>query len=189
MKQAKGKFSPSMDNKQISSVELLQMKQVEEQKISEIRRRLHQKTEEKFVYEDILHLPHPVSRSHLRMSLYDRAAQFSPFAALTGHDQAIKETARITNQRVRLDENIQQVLDEKLQIVKKELKQQPYIMITYFVPDPTKDGGSYETVEGRVRKIDDRNQFILLDTEERIEISEIIELDGEIFTEQFGLIY
>jgi len=117
------------------------------------------------------------------MSLYDRAAQFSPFAALTGHDQAMKETARITDQRIQLDESSQQLLDERLQIIRNALNQEPVVRITYFVPDLEKEGGSYQSVEGRVVKLRHTEQQIVLEDGQRIEIPEIINVDGEIFNQ------
>ena len=105
-------------------------------------------------YEDILHLPHPDSPKHPRMSLYDRAAQFSPFAALTGHHAAIAETGRLTDRRIELDESEITRVDAELQHLQELLPGRPTVSITYFVPDERKNGGSYQTVTGEVMRID-----------------------------------
>ena len=132
-------------------------------------------------YDDIIHLPHHVSSTRPHMSLYDRAAQFSPFAALTGHDQAMKETARLTDHRILLDESSQQLLDERLQTIRNVLNEHPMIRITYFVPDPEKPGGSYNTVTGRVWKMKDIGQVLQMEDGQQIEMKDIIEIDGDLF--------
>ena len=103
-------------------------------------------------YDDIIHLPHPVSTKHTQMPIVDRIAQFSPFAALTGHDAAIKETARLTDRCIELDEEEKYRLDDKLRIFQKMLFKQPLLLVTYFQADNRKFGGSYLTVGGRVKK-------------------------------------
>ena len=105
-------------------------------------------------YDDIIRLPHPDSPKHPRMSLYDRAAQFSPFAALTGHSAAIAETGRLTDRRVELDEYEMTRVDAELQRLQELLPSRPTASITYFVPDERKHGGSYQTVTGEVKRID-----------------------------------
>lgn len=105
-------------------------------------------------YDDIIHLPHHVSGKHPQMSALNRAAQFSPFAALTGHDAAIRETARLTDSFVELSDDKKEQLDEQLQLLMENLEQKPECEITYFQPDGKKTGGSYLTVRGRIRKID-----------------------------------
>lgn len=111
-------------------------------------------------YDDIINLPHPTSANHPRMSLYDRAAQFSPFAALTGHDAAIKETARLTEQKIELSEDTISRLNEKLQIVADHLETE--VTITYFVPDERKSGGAYVSYTGIVRRIDDYEHTLIM---------------------------
>lgn len=106
-------------------------------------------------YDDIIHLPHPVSKKHPQMSLIDRAAQFSPFAALTGHEEAICETARVVEKQIILDEDEKAVLDERLQVIKAHLSEHPKVTITYFKPDSLKQGGTYETICDKVKKIDE----------------------------------
>ena len=105
-------------------------------------------------YNDILHLPHPVSRKHPRMAVADRAAQFSPFAALTGYDDAVREAARLTDRRLELDEYEQQALNDRLQQILSRLPKQPVVRITYFRPDSCKEGGAYVTVNGVIKRLD-----------------------------------
>ena len=105
-------------------------------------------------YDDIIDLPHPTSQNHPRMSLHDRAAQFSPFAALTGHHAAIAETGRLTDQRIELDESEIARVDAELQHLQELLPDRPTVSITYFVPDERKSGGSYRTITSEVKRID-----------------------------------
>ena len=127
-------------------------------------------------YDDIIHLPHHRSKKHAPMPLIDRAAQFSPFAALTGHDAAIKETARLTDRKIELDEYEIAVLDEKLQKIKEQLKVYPEVTLTYFQPDIRKDGGEYVTVTERVKKIDEYAKAMVMEDDTRILIEDIIEI-------------
>lgn len=127
-------------------------------------------------YEDIIRLPHHRSKKHAPMPLADRAAQFSPFAALTGHDAAVKETARLTDRRIELDEYEIEVLDERLRIIKEQLVTNPEIMVTYFQPDERKCGGKYVTITGTVKKIDEYEKYLLLNDGTRILIEDILEL-------------
>lgn len=114
-------------------------------------------------YEDILHLPHHVSPNRARMSMIERAAQFAPFAALTGYDAAIKETARLTNQRIELDESEKAALDQKLQQLLPRLPFHPVIRVLHFVEDDRKEGGAYVTTEGVLQKIDFYTRSVLVD--------------------------
>ena len=127
-------------------------------------------------YDDIINLPHHVSKKHPRMSLEARSAQFAPFAALTGYDEVIRETARVTNKRIEINEEMKAILDEKLLIIKSQIQTRPGITVTYFVPDSKKDGGKYVSVTGKVRKIDEYRQKIILENNIEIPISEIIEI-------------
>ncbi len=104
-------------------------------------------------YDDIINLPHHVSKNHPQMAMIDRAAQFSPFAALTGHGDAIGETARLTDRKIELDESRKETIDEKLRAV-SEYGDVLKIEVTYFVPDRRKDGGEYAVVTGTVKKVD-----------------------------------
>lgn len=127
-------------------------------------------------YDDIINLPHHKSKTRLHMSLEDRAAQFSPFAALTGHDAAIEETARLTDRKIELDEDAKARLNEKLQYIAENLGADIEVAITYFVPDNRKSGGEYVTKSGTVKKIDQyRNAIIMMDKEE-IDIENIVEI-------------
>ena len=132
-------------------------------------------------YDDIINLPHHVSKKHPQMSLYARSAQFAPFAALTGYEEAIKETARETSARIEIDEEMKSVLDSKLQILLEKISLKPELSITYFVPDFSKDGGKYVTTEGIIKKIDMFNQYIYLEDGTEIPINEIIDITGEVF--------
>ena len=114
-------------------------------------------------YDDILHLPHPTSAKHPRMPISERAAIFSPFAALTGHGDAIRETARLTEQKMELDEDAKAELDRRQAVLLEHIKEQPEITVTWFQPDERKDGGAYLTTAGRLKKIDqvERRLFLL----------------------------
>ena len=132
-------------------------------------------------YDDIINLPHHISQKHPQMSLYARAAQFAPFAALTGYEDAIKQTSRETSEKIDIDDELKSILDSKLQIIMEQIKNKPEISITYFIPDLKKNGGSYITVTGIVKKIDLYNQHIYLANDTEIPINDIINISGEIF--------
>ncbi len=121
------------------------------------------KMNDKYNYNDIINLPHPVSQKHPQMSLYDRAAQFSPFAALTGHEEAIRETARQTEAWVDLDEDRKEELNEKMQEIVEHLNEAPEVTLTYFKEDEKKEGGSYVTVTGRIKKWREYEQQLVLE--------------------------
>lgn len=127
-------------------------------------------------YDDIINLPHHVSKIYPQMSLEARAAQFAPFAALTGYEGQIKETARLTNNRIDLDEELKSILDSKLQEIQDKLKTRPRVEFTYFIPDSKKDGGKYVTVAGIIKKIDEYKQVIVLENKQEIPIQEIIDI-------------
>lgn len=127
-------------------------------------------------YDDIIELPHPVSRKHPRMPLLDRAAQFAPFAALTGHEESIRETARLTEEEIELDEDSKELLDLRLQELQEHLSTQPEVTVTYFCPDEKKAGGAYETVTGRVKKVDEYAGELVFADGRRIALGTIIEL-------------
>ena len=132
-------------------------------------------------YEDIIHLPHPTSKKHPRMSTHDRAAQFAPFAALTGYDSSIAEAARLTDRRIELDEHSQEELNEKLNLIQEHLLDQPEITVTYFQPDRKKTGGAYVTFTGCVRKVDAVEQVLVFHNAKKIPIENILDIAGEIF--------
>lgn len=131
-------------------------------------------------YDDIIYLPRHISKTRKPMSRIERAAQFSPFAALTGHSAAIKETARTTEERVELDIYMKQEINNKLEFLKNSEKY-PEINITYFQQDEKKDGGIYITCESTFRRIDEYEHVIIIDEGTKIPIDEIIDLEGEIF--------
>lgn len=133
-----------------------------------------------FPYEDIVNLPHPVSRYHVPMPLIQRAAQFAPFAALTGYDEAIEETGRQTDDRVALSESEITILNRKLQILEQILDRRPEVTITYFVPDLRKKGGAYHTVSGSLEKIDAQHQRIVMRSGEVISMGQLIGIEGDI---------
>ena len=136
---------------------------------------------EAHAYDDIVALPHPVSQRHPQMPIADRAAQFSPFAALTGHDAAIKETARLTDRQIELDENSKSFLDEKLRMVLERLADHPQVTVTYFQPDGKKAGGAYVRSTGEIKKIDEYERLIVLLSGVKIPIDSIIALESELF--------
>lgn len=138
-------------------------------------------------YDDIIHLPHHVSTRHPQMSLIDRAAQFSPFAALTGHDAAIKETQRHTDEWVEPSGDRKELLDEKLQMIRESLsgakdgQDLPKILFTYFKPDEKKCGGAYLSIQGRVRKIDEYGHQVILEDGTALAVEYIVGIEGELF--------
>lgn len=107
------------------------------------------------LYQEIIDLPHHVSKTHPQMPMSDRAAQFSPFAALTGYNSAIRETGRLTEERIELDEEALMALNMRYQLLIDSLKECPEVRITYFKPDERKSGGAYLTITGVVKKVDD----------------------------------
>ena len=132
-------------------------------------------------YDDIIKLSHHISKKHPQMSMEERAAQFAPFAALVGYEDAVEETARITTKRIELNEEEKNALDIKLQMLNEQIRVQiyPNVIIMYFVPDLKKDGGKYIKVSGTVKRIDEYKQLIILDDKTEISINEIISINGE----------
>lgn len=148
---------------------------------NQIKRESRMKTEKwtnAHKYDDIINLPHHQSATHPHMSMMDRAAQFSPFAALTGHEDAIKETARLVEERMELDEDTLRKLDEQLQLIRTNIEEHPTVVITYFLPDERKEGGAYVTVSGAVKKIDEYEQVIILQDGTRIPVVDIAGIAG-----------
>lgn len=132
-------------------------------------------------YEDIIHLPHHVSSKRPPMPMSDRAAQFSPFAALTGYDDAIRETGRLTEQKIQLDEEALAILDEKFHALQEHLDEHPEIQFTYFKPDERKVGGTYITTSGIVKKIQEYERQLILEDGSVIPIDDILEMESPIF--------
>lgn len=132
-------------------------------------------------YDDIINLPHHESTKHPKMPALDRAAQFLPFAALSGHDAAVRETARLTDMKLELDESQKDKLNERLQIIKGQTTPKAEIMITYFVPDTKKNGGAYLTVTGFIRKIDESLHQVIMENGTFIPMDDIYEIEGILF--------
>ncbi|MCC8105721.1 MAG: YolD-like family protein [Clostridiales bacterium] len=132
-------------------------------------------------YQDIINLPHHVSPKRPHMSMTDRAAQFSPFAALTGYDAAVRETARLTDQRMELNEEEQQKISERITLLKSHLNESPVVEIMYFISDERKSGGEYCTVTGVVKKLDEFHRTLIMTEGTRIPVEEIVGLGGAMF--------
>ena len=128
-------------------------------------------------YDDIINLPHHVSKTRPRMSLEQRSAQFAPFSALTGYEDEIAETGRLVDGRIDLDEEMKQILDRKLQKITDNIKEQPKATITYFVPYNKKDGGKYVTVTGKIKKIDKYKNVIILVDGTEIPINDVVDIE------------
>lgn len=126
-------------------------------------------------YDDIIDLPHPTSAKHPRMPMIDRAAQFSPFQALTGYGEAIQETARLTGEKVELTEEAKAELDEKLRLLADTGEQAAF---TYFQPDGKKSGGRYVTVLGEVKQLDTLEGLLILAGGASIPIENISEIES-----------
>lgn len=131
-------------------------------------------------YDDIINLPHHESTKHPKMPALDRAAQFLPFAALSGHDAAVRETARLTDSRAELDEIRKEELDVHLQLLREQLVQKPQVSITYFVPDARKDGGTYFTITGIIRKIEETLHQVIMENGTVIPVSDIYGIESTI---------
>ena len=132
-------------------------------------------------YEDIINLPHHVSARHPQMPLSARAAQFSPFAALTGHEDAIRETERLTEDFREPDEDEKSLLDNKIRLLQENLSGHPEVEVTYFQPDSKKSGGAYVTVRGRVKKIDVCSCRMVFTDQTAIALDNICSIEGELF--------
>ncbi|MCI8609884.1 MAG: YolD-like family protein [Firmicutes bacterium] len=135
-------------------------------------------------YDDIIDMPHPTSKKHPRMSLYNRAAQFSPFAALTDHKAVMAETRRLTQERKALDESEKELLNEKLRLIEDAMENvglgpKEEVSFTYFIPDEKKTGGAYVSIHGMVKKIDRYRGAIIMEDERVIPIEEIIAIEGQ----------
>ena len=132
-------------------------------------------------YDDIINLPHPTSQRHPRMPVRDRAAIFSPFAALSGHGAAIAETARLTERRMELDEDTRAELDRKQAVLLEHIDEQPEITITWFQPDEKKDGGAYLTTTGRLKKLRELERILVLADGTEIPMEDVVALESGIF--------
>ena len=132
-------------------------------------------------YDDIIHLPHHVSARHPQMSLWNRAAQFAPFAALTGHREAVRETARQTDSFQDLNEDQKALLDERLRLIQEHLSENPEIEAVYFQPDGRKSGGAYVTFRGAVKKIDLYRRQILFTDGTALPTERLRSIEGRLF--------
>lgn len=132
-------------------------------------------------YDDIINLPHHVSTKRPQMSMLDRAAQFSPFAALTGYDAAIKETGRLTDEKIEMDEESLNMLNMKFQLLVDALDENQEVSFTYFNPDETKAGGAYVTAMGSVKKVDDYERLITMNDGTKIPMDDVYSIESEIF--------
>ena len=132
-------------------------------------------------YEDIINLPYHVSATKPQMSMIDRAAQFSPFAALTGYDAAIKETGRLTDEKIEMDEEALNILNMKFQGLVDSMDDEPEVTFTYFKPDGRKAGGAYIEVTGRVKKVDDFERRIVMQNGTKMPMDDILNIEGDIF--------
>ena len=132
-------------------------------------------------YDDIINTPRWNPKKHPRMPMESRNAQFAPFAALTGYEDAVKETARLTERRIEIDDGLKQVLNNKLQYVLENSNINPIVEITYFLPDDRKKGGRYIEKIGQIKKVDNIEGFIIFKDKEKIRIDDVINITGEIF--------
>ena len=133
-------------------------------------------------YDDIINLPHHVSKKRPQMSIEQRSAQFAPFAALTGYDEAVKETARRTDKKIELDDGQKEILNNKLLYILENIDIKPNVTFTYFVKDNKKIGGKYINKTGLIRKIDMVEQYIQFYDKTKININDIIQIESDIFS-------
>ena len=136
---------------------------------------------ERFPYEDIVNLPPHISKRHPQPTMIERAARFAPFAAITGYEEMVLEEARVTEERVELDEGTLAILNEKLNIIHESLDSEPIIKITYFEPDKKKSGGAYVSVTGTVKRIDEYERIVIMSDGKKIPIDEIFGLESKLF--------
>ena len=119
-------------------------------------------------YDDIINMSHHVSKRHPQMSLEARSAQFAPFAALTGYEDAVSETGRLTSDKIELSEDERVILDRKLKIIQDNIAEEPSVFITYFIPDIFKEGGSYVTINCNLKRIDNITPKEVLDSAKKV---------------------
>ena len=141
---------------------------------------------EKFPYEDIVNLPPHISKRYPQPTMMDRAARFAPFAAITGYEEMVLEEARVTEERIDLDEGTLSLLNEKLNMIQEFLDEEPEIKITYFEPDKKKAGGAYVSVTGVVKRIDEYEHLVIMTDGKKIRIDDIFGLESDLFY-SFGL--
>ncbi|MCQ2476867.1 MAG: YolD-like family protein [Clostridia bacterium] len=127
-------------------------------------------------YDDIINLPRHVSPTRTPMTNYDRAAQFAPFAALTGYGDEIDETARLTDNEIYLDEDKKAELDGKLREIRENIGELPEAIITCFIPDEYKQGGAYVDISGKIKKIDENESAVIFTNGEKIPVNRIYDI-------------
>lgn len=132
-------------------------------------------------YDDIIDLPHHEPTTRPRMAMENRAAQFSPFAALTGYDDATREEARLVDMKQELSEDMKDMIDAKLAVIEQHIKEQPEISVTYFQPDEKKTGGRYTTVSGNVKKLAGVAHVIVMTDGTKIPIEDVRLIEGDLF--------
>lgn len=133
-------------------------------------------------YESIINLPRPISKKRKPMAMIDRAAQFSPFAALTGYDDTVKETARLTDTELERDEDLMAMLNDKINILSEWEYKYPEIVVEYFVPDEKKSGGAYRKKCGTFKRIDMSDKTVVFASGEKIPIENVYDIEGEMFS-------
>ena len=137
---------------------------------------------ENFPYEDIVGLPPHISKKHPQPTMLERAARFSPFAAITGYEEMVLEEARVTDERIELDEGTKEILNAKLQMAMDFANSEPEITVTYFVADKKKAGGAYVKHAGVIKKIDEYERVVIFTDKTSIPIDNIYELNSALFS-------
>lgn len=134
-------------------------------------------------YEDIINLPNPNPKNHQRMSIEARCAQFMPFSALTGYSELVKEKARLTEDKIEIDDSLKLIISDKLNMISDNIKEKKdvSVIIRYFLKDLKKDGGKYIEKECLIKRIDFDNKVIILKDKEKIKIEDIIDIKGDLF--------
>lgn len=136
---------------------------------------------EYFPYEDIVNLPRHISKVHPQATMADRAARFSPFAAISGYEDMVKEAARVTEERIDITDATKELLNEKLNMIIEFVDEAPEVTITYFEPDKKKDGGAYISITGTVKRIDEYERIVLMSDDKKIRIEEIYTIESDLF--------
>ena len=137
---------------------------------------------EKFPYEDIVDLPPHISKNHPQPTMLERAARFAPFAAITGYEEMVLEEARVTDERIELDEGTKEILNAKLQMVLDFIESEPEITVTHFVADKKKSGGAYVKHTGVIKKIDEYERVVVFTDKTSISIDNIYEINSALFS-------
>ena len=128
-------------------------------------------------YDDIINLGHPTSKKHPRMPIRDRAAQFAPFAALVGYDDAVEETARVTDDMIEQSDEMKAIIDQKLRYLSEHIGEMPTVLVTYFLPDEKKSGGEYKIFEGRLKRLDDYDAVMIFECGKKIPYDKIYSVE------------